>query len=138
MLRQQELTPRGERMGTATSCTRNDFVQLPAIGADTLHETLFAESAPVLVLCGASWAAPCRAQGRELTALIRSNAQRFAVYGLDVLREEELAAWLKIRVVPTTLLFREGQVVQRFVGFHTAERLGSAFVAAEFPRLGLK
>jgi thioredoxin-like negative regulator of GroEL len=135
MMQQQALAPRGERTIAVARHMRDEFSRLPQITADNLQETLLAEHRPALVLCGASWAAPCRAQSRELFALAQNDTHRFAVYGLDVLREEELAAWVQVRCLPTTLLFRHRQIVQRFTGFHSIERLSSAFVAAEAPRL---
>lgn len=105
----------------------------PALTTDNLRRTLLAEMRPAAVLCGAAWAAPYRKQHAELEALARAARDRFAFFTLDVLREEELAAWIKVRVLPTTLLFRSGQIFARFTG-HTARReIQSALTAAAVP-----
>ena len=105
----------------------------PALTADNLRQTLLCEMRPAAVLCGAAWAAPYRAQHGDLATLARMTRDRFAFYTLDVLREEELAAWIKVRVLPTTLLFRGGQIVARFAGRTPRREIQSALTAAAFP-----
>jgi thioredoxin-like negative regulator of GroEL len=105
----------------------------PVLTAENLRGTLISEVRPAAVLCGAAWAAPYRVQHCDLAALARATGDRFAFFTLDVLREEELAAWIRVRVLPTTLIFRGGQVAARFEG-HTGRReIQSALTAAAFP-----
>lgn len=117
---------------TAPEDYRPDTV-FPAITADNLRRTLFAEMRPAAVLCGAAWAAPYRAQHADLAALARETGDRFAFFTLDVLREEELAAWVKVRVLPTTLLFSGDRIVKRFAGQAPRREIQSALAAAAFP-----
>lgn len=105
----------------------------PSLTADNLHKALLAEMHPSAVLCGAAWAAPYRSQHRELTAVARATDDRFAFYTLDVSREAELAAWMKVRVLPTTLVFRGMQIVARFTGCVAGREIHSALVAAAIP-----
>lgn len=108
-------------------------VMFRSLTADNLRRTLLAEMRPAVVLCGAASAAPYRAQHRDLAALAQTTGERFAFYTLDVFREEELAAWIKVRVLPTTLIFRGGQIAARFACYVACREIQSALTAAAFP-----
>ena len=104
-----------------------------SLTADNFCQALLAETRPAVVMCGATSAAAYRAQYRDLAALAQTTSERFGFYTLDVLREEELAAWIKVRVLPTTLIFRGGRIVARFACYVACREIQSALTAAAFP-----
>jgi thioredoxin 1 len=105
----------------------------PYLTADNLRRTLLAEMRPTVVLCGAAWAAAYRRQLRDLATMRKTVGQRFGYYTLDVMREEELAGWVQVRVLPTTLIVRQGRIVTRFTGLTARREIQSALTAATFP-----
>lgn len=104
-----------------------------SLTADNYGALVLESDRPVLVHCISEWAAPCRAQHGVIESLAAECEGRFAFAVLDVHMEEELAALLMVRALPTLLLFRHGRVIERFVGFQNGPRLKSALTAAQTP-----
>jgi thioredoxin 1 len=82
---------------------------------------------PVLVDFYADWCGPCRRQAPVIDALA---VEGFKTVKANVNVEQELADAYRISVLPTLLIFRDGEVVDRLVGFHDAESLREAFKRA--------
>lgn len=80
----------------------------------------------VLVEFTAMWCMPCRMLEPVLQQLARSYAGRVRVMSVDTDRQPSLAERFEVRTVPTLLLMREGEVVRRFAGLTTFERLARA------------
>lgn len=104
-----------------------------AVTADTYRRIVLESDRPVLLHCIGEWAAPCRAQHGVIESLAAECEGRFTFAVLDVHMEEELAALLMVRALPTLLLFSNGRRVERFVGFQNGPRLKSALIAAKTP-----
>lgn len=103
------------------------------VSADTYRNIVLESDRPVLLHCISGWAAPCRAQHGVIESLAAECDGRFTFAVLDVHMEEELAALLLVRALPTLLLFSNGRLIERFVGFQNGPRLKSALIAAEMP-----
>lgn len=80
----------------------------------------------VLVQFTARWCMPCRMLEPVLQQLAQSFAGRVRVMSVDTDRQPELAQRFEVRTVPTLLLMRDGEVVRRFAGLTTFERLARA------------
>jgi thioredoxin 1 len=78
--------------------------------------TILASAIPVLVDFTAVWCAPCRTIAPHIEAIARSFAGRLRVGKCDVDGEQELAARLGVRSMPTLIIWRDGQVVGQIVG----------------------
>ncbi len=78
----------------------------------------------------APWCGPCRMQAPILEQLAPRVAGKAVIAKLNVDEAPEIAAQYGIRSIPTMILFKDGQVVQQFVGVQSAARLEAAINAA--------
>ena len=78
---------------------------------------------PVLVDLWAGWCPPCRKMGPVIDELAHRFGDRATVGKLDVDRHPAIAERYGVRSIPTFLLFRDGQVVERREGALPLEEL---------------
>ena len=71
---------------------------------------------PVLVDFWAEWCAPCRALGPIIESLSDDYDGRATVAKLDIDANQQIAAQLGIRSIPTVMLFDKGKLVETYVG----------------------
>jgi thioredoxin 1 len=71
---------------------------------------------PVLVDLWAEWCPPCRKMGPVIDELARLTDGQVTVGKLNVDAHPEVAERYGVRSIPTLLLFRAGQVVDKRVG----------------------
>ena len=78
-------------------------------------EVLEAET-PVLVDFWAEWCQPCKMLGPTIDALADEFAGKVKVGKMDTDSNRNTAVQFNISAIPTVILFRNGQVAQKFVG----------------------
>lgn len=78
---------------------------------------------PVLVDFSATWCGPCQRQLPIMEKFASENMGRVKVCTVDVDDSPSIASELKIRGVPTIILFNNGERVESKVGLTTAAAL---------------
>jgi thioredoxin len=81
-------------------------------------EAMVADSpVPVLVDFYAPWCGPCRLMSQVISDISREMEGDLKVYKIDTDSYPKLASKYRVQALPTTLLFRDGAVVDRVDGF---------------------
>ncbi|MBI2842848.1 MAG: thioredoxin [Armatimonadetes bacterium] len=100
--------------------------------ADFDREVLEAED-PVLVDFWAPWCMPCRMLAPTLDELAGDYTGKAKVVKVNTDENQELAVKYGIRGIPTLILFKDGEAIDRAVGVQPkkelAERLDRAIVS---------
>lgn len=96
-----------------------------AVTDGTFQQDVLQSSEPVLVDFWASWCQPCRMVAPVVEEIATENAGKIKVLKLDVDENQNTAMQYNVSSIPTLILFKEGQPVERIVGFNPKDRLMS-------------
>ncbi len=90
-------------------------------------------SVPVLVDFWADWCQPCKMLMPTLARLAEAYAGKFILAKLNTEQQQALAAQFGIRSIPTVKLFKDGQMVDEFMGALPEAEI-RAFLDRHIPR----
>ena len=87
-----------------------------AVTPETFEAEVLKADVPVLVDFWATWCGPCKMLS-PIVAEIAAEAKDFKVVSIDVDEAQELAMKYSVSAIPTLLVFKNGEVANRSVGF---------------------
>ena len=97
------------------------------VSDDTFASEVEGSSLPVLVDLWAPWCGPCRMLAPTLSAIASEMAGRARIVKLNVDENPKVAAQYNIMSIPTLMLFKDGAVVERVIGFASQASLEQKF-----------
>lgn len=93
------------------------------------QEVLQAEQ-PVLVDFWAPWCGPCRMVAPTIDQLAEELSEQAKICKLNVDDSPSIAARYGVTGIPTLIIFKNGEIVDRFVGVQSKDRLRDALSQA--------
>lgn len=75
------------------------------------------KKSPVLLSCYADWCVPCQRLGKVLRSVTTDSAGTFRLGTMDIDKNEDMAIDLNVTSVPTVILYKGGQQIDKFLGY---------------------
>ena len=94
---------------------------------DQTFKDVIAAAPIALVDFYADWCGPCKMLAPILEELAEEKADSLTVVKVNVDDSPETAGAFSIMSIPTVILFKDGQVVDKLVGYTTKENLIAKF-----------
>ncbi len=118
------------RCGAALPATQADAGKpLVVTDASFASDVLEVKDRPALLDCWAAWCAPCRLIAPVLDELAAEANGRYVIAKLDVDSNPQTAARFQVSSIPTMLIFKNGQLVDRLVGAQPKHAIASRLAA---------
>jgi thioredoxin 2 len=116
----------GARLKTGVSGERTAKSR-PMVVTDATfeREVLQARNMPVLLDCWAPWCEPCHMIAPILDQLAAEANGQYLIAKLNVDDNKRTAAQFRVQGIPTMLIFKNGALVDRFVGVQPKEILAA-------------
>lgn len=89
------------------------------------RDVLRARNMPVLLDCWAPWCGPCRMIAPVLDQLAAEANGQYVIAKLNVDENPRTAAQFNVQSIPTMLVFKNGALIERFVGVQPKEILAA-------------
>jgi thioredoxin 1 len=97
---------------------------------DEFTASVLKSDKPVLVDFWASWCGPCKMIAPEVESIATSYEGKAVVAKVNVDEATDLSGKYNVMSIPTLLVFKGGQEINRLVGFKPGSELAAALDAA--------
>ncbi|MCK4520321.1 thioredoxin [Candidatus Parcubacteria bacterium] len=89
-------------------------------------EEVFKSQKPVLVDFWAEWCVPCQMISPILQEIVDEFGEKIKIGKIDVDKNPLISATFSIDAIPALILFKNGKIVQRFIGVQPKEIITEA------------
>ena len=103
------------------------MTDIPKVNEETFQTEVIESPLPVLVDFTAVWCGPCKMLDPIVKQLAEEWEGKVKVTKLDVDENSNLATEYQVMGVPTLMLFKNGQPVERLTGYQPKDRLQKKF-----------
>ncbi|MCD6459440.1 thioredoxin [bacterium] len=86
------------------------------INADNYQEEIFESDIPVLADFSAEWCGPCKRLGPIVEEIAEEMKSKVKVVHIDIDVNQDLASNYNVLSIPTLILFKGGEEVERTIG----------------------
>ena len=117
------LQPKCGKCGTPLSVPSAAESSHPLTVTDATFAQTIQDSRPVLIDFWASWCPPCRAIAPALEQLSAESGGRWVIAKMNVDENQATPGRFQIDGIPTLLIFKNGQLVDRLVGAHPKQTI---------------
>ena len=93
------------------------------ITSEEIFDEITQTDKPVFVDFWAPWCGPCKMVAPELEAVALEYEDKAVVVKINVDEQQKLANKYNVRGIPTLILLKNGQEIERFVGFRPRKDL---------------
>lgn len=100
----------------------------PIVITDATFDSLVVQASsgsPVILDCWAPWCGPCRMIAPIMDQLAAESRGRYVVGKLNVDENPRVASQFRIASIPTMLIFKGGELVDRLVGLQGKDAIAS-------------
>lgn len=129
----QENKAKCGKCGTLLDARLGDnFSDKPLTVTDDNFQQVLQEAGnrPLLIDCWAEWCGPCRMIAPVVDQLAAESGGRYLIGKLNVDQNPRTASRFSIRSIPSLLIFKQGQLVDRLVGVQPKQAIAEHLARA--------
>lgn len=97
------------------------------MNTQTYNQKIDGQTRPLVVEFSAAWCTPCKAMAAPLTTTAGRFQDKVDLLKIDVDKDPEIAASMKIMAIPTILGYSGGELVFRKTGFQSPANIDKIF-----------
>ncbi|MGN0798279.1 MAG: thioredoxin [Christensenellales bacterium] len=98
-------------------------MELEHLNNETFEKAIKGAKTPVLVDFFATWCGPCKMLAPILQAVQEEIGEKAKIYKLDVDEGMDIAKQFGVMSVPTMIIFKDGEEVDRLVGLRSKSEI---------------